>query len=95
MVSLFVVQTKKHIQELFSKIQFIFSLNCFTISLTLLVFFKSKEMEKSLVEVKEKQPAVDEGYIYKGITIKPSKGSRPQKVILEKPTMEMKKTHSM
>ena len=71
------------------------SLNRFTSSLTLLVFVKSKEMEKSLVEVKEKQPTVDEGRMYKGVTIEPSKGSMPQNVILEKPTVEMTKTHSM
>ena len=69
------------------------SLNCSTGSLTLPAFFKSKEMKKSLVEVKEKQPTVDEGCMYKGVTTKPSKGSRPQNVILEKPTMEMTKTH--
>ena len=71
------------------------SLNCSTNSLTLLAFFKSKEMEKSLVEVKEKQPTVDEDPIYKGVTIEPSKGSISQNVILEKLTMEMTKTHSM
>ena len=32
------------------------SLNCSTISLTFPAFFKSNEMEKSLVKVKEKQP---------------------------------------
>ena len=53
------------------------SLNCSTSSLTFPVFFKSKEMEKILVEVKEKQPAVDEGRMYKGVTIEPSKGSMP------------------
>ena len=52
-------------------------------------------MEKILVEVKEKQHTVDEGRMYKEITTEPSKGSRPQNVILEKPTMEMTKTHSM
>ena len=41
------------------------SLNCSTSPLTLPAFFKSKEMEKSLVEVKEKQPIVDEGRMYK------------------------------
>ena len=71
------------------------SLNCSTSSLTLSAFFKLKEMEKSLVEVKEKQPTVDEGSMYKGVTIEPSKGSKPQNVILEKPTVEMTKTHSM
>ena len=69
------------------------SLNCSTSSLTLPAFFKSKEMEKSLVEVKEKQFTVDEGRIYKGVTIEPSKGSRPYNVIIEKPTIEMTKTH--
>ena len=52
-------------------------------------------MEKSLIEVKEKQPTVDEGRMYKGVTIEPNQGSRPQNVILEKPTMEMTKTRSM
>ena len=37
------------------------SLNCSTSSLTLSTFFKSKEMKKSLVEVKKKQPTEDEG----------------------------------
>ena len=71
------------------------SLNFSTSSLTLLAFFKSKEMEKNLVEVKEKQPTIDEGCMYKGVTSEPSKGSRFQNVILEKPTVEMIKTHSM
>ena len=53
------------------------SLNCYTSSLTLPAFFKLKEMEKSLVEVKEKQPTIDGGGMYKGITIEPSKGSMP------------------
>ena len=34
-------------------------LNCSTSSLTLLAFLKSKKMEKSLVEVKEKQPIIN------------------------------------
>ena len=53
------------------------SLNYSTSSLTLPSFFKSKEMEKSLVEVKKKQPIVDEGCMYKRVTSEPSKGSRP------------------
>ena len=65
------------------------SLNYSTSSLTLLAFFKSKEMKKILVEVKEKQHTVDEGCMYKGITIEPSKGSIPHNVILEKPIVEM------
>ena len=71
------------------------SLNCSTSSLTLTSFFKSKEMKKTLIEVKEKQHTVDEGRMYKVVTIEPSKGTRPRNVILEKPTMEMTKTHSM
>ena len=67
------------------------SLNYSTSSLTLLAFFKSKEMKESLVEVKQKQSTIDEGCIYKGITIKPSKKSKPQKRILEKPIIEMTK----
>ena len=53
-----------------------FSFNSSTSSLTLPAFFKSKEMEESLVEVKQKQPIADEGCIYKGITIEPSKESK-------------------
>ena len=45
--------------------------------------------------MKQKQPIAYEGYIYKGITIEPSKESKLQKVILERPTKEMTKTHSM
>ena len=45
------------------------SLNYSTSSLTLPAFFKSKEMEESLIKVKQKQPPTDEGCIYKGITI--------------------------
>ena len=72
-----------------------FSLNYSTSSLTLPVFFKLKEIEESLVEVKHKQPTINEGCIYKGITIEPSEESRPQKVILKKPIEEITKTHSM
>ena len=38
-----------------------FSLNYSTTSLTLLAFFKSKEIEESLVKVKQKQLTTDEG----------------------------------
>ena len=94
MLSLFVIQT-----ETDSGIILIgtipISLNCYTSSLTLPLFFKSKEIERSVVEVKEKQPTVDEGRMYKGVTIEPSKGSMPQNVILEKPTVEITTTHSI
>ena len=71
------------------------SLNCSTNFLTFPAFFKSKEMEKCLIEVKEKQPTIDGGCMYKGVTIEPSTGSRPHDVILEKPIMEMTKTYVM
>ena len=71
------------------------SLNYSTSSLTLSAFFKLKEIEESLVEMNQKQTTTDEGCIYKGIIIEPSKESKPQKVILEKPIVEMTKTHSM
>ena len=71
------------------------SLNYSTSSLTLPAFFKSKEMEENLVEVKHKQPTAYEGFIYKRITIEPSKESRPHNVILGKSTVEITKTHSM
>ena len=64
------------------------SLNYSISFLTLPTLFKLKEIEESLVKVKQKQPTTDEGYIYKGIIIEPSKESRRQKVILEKPTIE-------
>ena len=50
---------------------------------------------KNLVKVKKKQPTIEKGCIYKGITIEPSKGNRPQKMKEEKPTVDMIKTHSM
>ena len=34
-----------------------------------------KGTRESFVEVKEKQPTIDEGRMYKGVTIEPSKGS--------------------
>ena len=55
----------------------LFSLNYSTSSLTLPTFFKLKEMEESLVEVKQKQSTANDGCIYKGITIEPFKESRP------------------
>ena len=65
------------------------SLKCYTISLTLPYFFKSKEIEESLVEVEKENLLAEEKHGQRVITIDPSEGSRAQKVILEKPTMEM------
>ena len=68
---------------------FLVSLKCSTISLTLPYFFKSKEMEESLVEVEKEDLPVEEKHSQRVITIDPFEGSRHQKVILEKPTVEM------
>ena len=68
---------------------FLISLKCSTTSLTLPCFFKSKEMEESLVEVQKEHLLVEEKHSQRVITIDPFEGSRAQNVILEKPTMEM------
>ena len=65
------------------------SLNCFTISLTLLDFFKSKEIEESLVEVEKEHSTTKEKHSQRVITIGSSEESRAQKVILEKPIVEI------
>ena len=65
------------------------SLKCSTISLTLADFFKSKEMEESLVEVEKEHSPIDEKHSQRIITIDSFEGSKARKVILEKPTMEM------
>ena len=46
-------------------------------------------MEESLVEVEKEHFPAKEKHSQRVITIDPSEGSRAQKVILEKPTMEM------
>ena len=65
------------------------SLKCSNISLTLLYFFKLKWMKDSLEEVEKEHFLAEEKHSQRVITIDPSKGSRAQKVILEKLTMEM------
>ena len=65
------------------------SLKCSPISLTLPYFFKSKEIEESLVEVEKEHLQVEEKHNQRMITIDPSEGSKAQKVILEKPNVEM------
>ena len=60
------------------------SLKCSTISLTLPYFFKSKEMEESLVEVEKENFPTEEKNNQRVLTIDPSEGGRAQKVILEK-----------
>ena len=65
------------------------SLNCSTIFLTLLDFFKSKEIEESLVEVEKEHSITEEKHSQRVITTGSFEGSRAQKVILEKPNVEM------
>ena len=69
------------------------SLKCSTISLILPYFFKSKDMEESLVEVEKEHFPVDEKHSQRVITIDPSEGSRAHKVILEKTYCGDEKTH--
>ena len=64
-------------------------LKCTTISLTLLDLFKSKEMEESLVEVEKEHSPIEKKHSQRVITIDSSEGSKAQKIVLEKPTMEM------
>ena len=56
---------------------FIVSLKCSTTSLTLPYFFKSKEMEESLVEVEKEHLSAKEKHSQRVITINPSEGSKP------------------
>ena len=65
------------------------SLKCSTISLTFLDFFKSKEMEESLIEVEKEHSLADKKHSYKVITINSFEGNKAQKVILEKTIVEM------
>ena len=65
------------------------SLNCSTVSLTLRTIFKSKKIEEDLVEVEGKHPTTEEDVGHGGVTIESSEECRPQKVILEKPSVEM------
>ena len=47
------------------------SLKCFTLSLTLPYFFKSKEIEENLVEVEKEHPRAQENHGQRVITIDP------------------------
>ena len=59
---------------------FLISLKCYTISLTLPYFFKSKEMEESLVEVEKEHSLIEEKHSQRVVTIDSSEGSNAQKV---------------
>ena len=67
------------------------SLKFSTVSLTLTTIFKSKKKtEEDLVEVEGTHPTTDEEDVgHDGVTIESSEECKPQKVILEKPYVEM------
>ena len=65
------------------------SLKCSTIYVTLPNFFKSKEIKESLVEVEKEHSPAEENHSQRVITIDFFEKSRAQKVILEKPIVEM------
>ena len=65
------------------------SLNCFTVSLTMPTIFKSKKIEEDLVEVEGKHPTTEEDVSHGGVTIESYIECKPQKVILETPSVEM------
>ena len=52
-------------------------------------FQVKKQTDEDLVEVEGKHPTIEEDVSHGGVTIESSKECRPQKVILEKPSMEM------
>ena len=60
-----------------------------TVSLTLPTIFKSKKTKEDLVEVEEKYPTIEEDVGHGGVTIESFEECRPQKVILQKPSVEM------
>ena len=68
---------------------FLVSLKCSTISLTLPYFFKSKEMQETLVDVEKTHFPIKEKHSQRVITIDFFEGNRAPKVILEKPTVEI------
>ena len=66
------------------------SLNCSTVSVTLTTIFKSKKDRGRLVEQKRTHPTTDEEDVgHDRVTIESSEECKPQKVILEEPTVEM------
>ena len=65
------------------------SLNCSTVSLMLSTIFKSKKAKEDLMEVEGKHLATEEDEAHNGVTIESSEECKPQKVILEKPSVEM------
>ena len=64
-------------------------LKCFTSSLAFPYFFKSKGMKETLVEVEKEHLPAEKKRIKRVITIDLYEGSKAQKVILEKPIVEM------
>ena len=65
------------------------SLNCSSISLTLPTIFKSEKVEENLVEVEVKHPVIEDVRALVEVTIESFEECKLQKVILEKPFVEM------
>ena len=63
--------------------------NCSIVSLTLSTIFKSKKIGEDQVEVEGKHLTTKEDVGHGGITIESSEECKTQKVILEKPFVEM------
>ena len=69
--------------------EILISLNCSTVTLTLLTIFNSKKAKEDLVEAKGKHLATEEDEDHSGITIESYEECRTHKVILKKPFVEM------
>ena len=65
------------------------SLNYSIVFVTLQAIFKLKKAEEDLVEVEGKNHTIEEDVGHGGVTIESSKECRSQKVILEKPSMDV------
>ena len=65
------------------------SLNCSIVSLTLPIIFKLKKAKEDLIEVEGKHRVIEENESHNGVTIESSEECKPQRVILEKLSMEM------
>ena len=64
-------------------------LNCSTVFLTLPTIFMSKKIEEDLVEVEGEHSTTEEEVGHGAVTIESSEEYIPQKVILEKPYVEI------
>ena len=69
--------------------EFPISLHCSIVSLTSPTIFKSKKAKEDPVGVEGKHPVTEEDEGHNGVIIESSKECRLQKVILEKPPVEI------